>query len=179
MHLCKFMSFIVSMFLFSGFLFADDIQQDIQVAIKMVGITVEKTADKGTDNLFFNITQYSNLKRGGESRIPKYPKHWLSKQLLGLKNVVLWDGKIERGESLKLILALMEQDFPPWDLDDAIGAAEVNLLNQNGRLKVQWGVPQFEKNKPEVEMLKHAVPQRYIFKGAGSRYDVAFSVEQK
>ncbi|HXH55432.1 MAG TPA: hypothetical protein VNK03_06815 [Gammaproteobacteria bacterium] len=178
MRLCKFISFSVSMCLLSGFLFANDIPKDMQVAIKMVGIAVEKAANKDIDNLFFNITQYSNLKKGGEHRIPKYPKHWLSKQLPGLKNVVLWDGKIDRGESLKLILSLMEQDFPPWDLDDAIGAAEVILLNQNGHLKIQWGVPN-EKNNQEVEMLKRGVPQGYIFKGTGSRYDVAFSVEQK
>ncbi len=175
MRLCKFISFFVLMCLFSGFLFA----KEIQVVIKMIGITVEKTADKGVDDLFFNIRQHSNLKGDSENRIPEYPKHWLSKQLSSLKNVVLWDGKIEQGESLKLVLSLMEQDFPPWDPDDAIGAAEVSLLNQNGRLKIQWGVPKFEKNNQEVEMLKRAVPQRYIFKGAGSRYDVAFSVEQK
>ena len=179
MRLCKFISFAVSLCLFSGFLSAQNIQKDLQIVVKMVGIKVKKTADKSVDELFFNIRQYSNLKSKREGRIPAYPKHWLSKQLPSLKNVILWKGKIAQGESLKLVFSLMEQDSPPWDPDDAIGAVEVNLLNQSGRLKSQWTVPKFGKNIEIVEIVKRTVHPQYIFRGANSRYNVAFSVEQK
>jgi hypothetical protein len=143
MQLCKFFSFFVLTCLFSGCLFAKDMQtqtvgealrarpsKNLEVVVKMVDIVVEKTADKDFDDLFFNITQYSNLKVESESRIPEFPKHWLSKQLSSLKNVILWRGKIEAGETLQLVLSLMEQDSPHWDPDDAIGAAKVILLSK-------------------------------------------------
>lgn len=175
MRLYKFISLIFCVSLLPGFVLA----KDVQFKVKMIDIQVEKTSEKGDDELYFNIVQQSNLNGNRENRIPEFPTHWLSKQLASLKNVVLWEGKVQAGESIKLILSLLEQDTPPWNPDDAIGAAEVNLLNQNGKLTVTWTVPIFKKNNPKVEMLKPAKTQQYIFKGDGSRYDVAFSVEQK
>ncbi len=175
MRLYKFISLIVCVCLLPGLVLA----KNIQFKVKMIDIQVEKTSEKGDDELYFNIVQQSNLNGNRENRMPEFPMHWLSSELGSLKNVVLWEGKIQTGESIKLILSLLEQDTPPWNPDDAIGAAEVNLLNQNGKLKMEWVVPTFKKNNPNVEMLKVAKTQRYIFKGDGSRYDVAFSVEQK
>lgn len=175
MRLYKVFSLILLTWLLSGFALA----KEMQIIVKMTDIQAEKRSEARGDELYFNITQYSNFKDKLESRIPEYPMHWLSKQLTSLKNVVLWQGELKERERIRLVLSLLDQDLQPWDLDDAIGAAEVHLLNQKGKLKIQWGVPKFDKNNKEVEMLKRAVPQRYVFKGDGSRYDVAFSVEHK
>ena len=153
--------------------------KEIYPVVKLADMKVEKASDAGGDNLFFLVTQSRQAAKPQEERIPIYPLHWLSKQLSGVKNVILWQGPLKEGESIKLTYSLIEQKFPPWDLDDfMIGSAQLILSNQKGRLKKEWSVPDIEE-KTEVEIQKLANPQRYIFKGAGSRYDVAFLVEQK
>jgi len=153
--------------------------KEIYSVVKLTNMRVERTSDAGGDNLFFLITQARAEHKPQEERIPIYPLHWLSKQLAGTRNIVLWEGEIKEGESIKLVYSLIEQKFPPWDLDDLmIGSAELILSNHKGKLKKVWRVPNIEE-KSEVEIQKLANPQRYIFKGAGSRYDVAFLVEQK
>lgn len=148
----------------------------LPVSVKLAEIKAEKTSEKKGDELYFHVTKYSNLGHSVESRIPIFPEHWLSKQLNKVKNVEIWKGSLKEGESIKLIISLLDQDLPPWDADDLLGSAQLMLSNQKGKLKTEWVVPVFEETE-EVEMLKPGKPQHYLFKGAGSLYDVAFSVE--
>ncbi len=175
MRLFKLFILFLGFWLWTGIIHS----KEIHSVVKLTDMRVEKTSDAGGDNLFFTITQYRSGGGKQEERIPIYPLHWLSRQLSGVKRVILWEGDIQEGESVKLICSLIEQKFPPWDLDDfMIGSAELVLANQKGKLKKKWSISAFEE-KGEVEIQKLANPQRYIFKGAGSRYDVAFLVEQK
>lgn len=152
--------------------------KEVSILLKLVDIKAEKTSEAAGDELYFDITQYPNLGRPRSDRIPLYPLHWVSNQLSQAKNVILWEGSLAEGESIKLILSLVEQDNPPWDMDDLLGSAELVLANYQGKLKKEWSIPSFVTAKT-VEMKKKASPQRYIFKGDNSRYDVALVVEQK
>ncbi len=175
MGICKFTSFAL---IFIAGLMGAQVLNAMEVTVKLTDVRAERTLEKEGDEIYFNITQYSNQHKPQDLRIPVYPSHWLSKQLSKVKNVILWQGTVEKGESIRLILSLLEQDSPPWDLDTMIGSTELTLENRQGKLIKTWGIPAFEKRQ-EAEMLKPSDPQRYVFKGAGSRYDVAFLVEQK
>ncbi len=150
--------------------------KELQATLKLRDIRVEKTVDKGGDDVYFNITQYSNLGESKENRVPIYPAHWLSKQVSGIKDLTLWQGVLQDEESIKLVIALSDQELSPFEIDDLIGSAQLTIRNHKGKLIKHWTVPILEE-KDEVEMLKKGSPQRYIFKGASSRYDVAFVVE--
>jgi len=164
-------------FIFLGVLvFGEAMAKDLAVTLKLVDIYAEKTADPSGDAVYFNITQYSNLGHSKEGRVPAYPGHWLSKQLPSLKNLTLWRGSLKENESIKLILSLGEQESSAWEVSTSIGAAQLTLENKGGKLKKTWTVPIFEE-KEEVEMLKKDDKERFVFKGAGSRYDVGFEIE--
>jgi len=174
MRLCKFFS---SIFLI-GFCLNVALAGELKVVVKLTDIQAKTTVEQAGDDVYFNITQYSSLGNSSQSRVPIYPAHWLSQQLSNVKEVALWEGILKPSESVKLVLALSEQDPKPWDTDYLIGAVTLTIKNKKGRLEHTWDIPVFEE-KNEVEMLKNDSPKRYVFKGGRSRYDVAFRVEQR
>jgi hypothetical protein len=174
MRLCKFFSSIILM----GFCLNVALASELKVVLKLTDIRVKKTIEHEGDDVYFNITQYSSLGHSSESRVPIYPAHWLSKQLSNVKQLELWEGTLKPSESVKLVIALSEQDPRPWDTGYLIGAVTLTVKNKKGRLEHTWDIPVFEE-KNEVEMLKSDSPKRYVFKGGRSRYDVAFQVEQR
>ena len=172
MNLRKLISFI---FLFR-LLLGGASAKEFKVILKLVDIRAEKTVDSGGDQVYFNMTEYSSLGHSKENRVPLYPGHWLSKQLPMVKNLALWRGVLKDNESIKLIVSLGEQGESAWEVNSSIGAAELILENKEGKLKKTWTIPVFEEKK-EVEMLNKNGEERFVFKGAGSRYDVAFKIE--
>lgn len=147
----------------------------ITVRVTLDTIEAIKTADKGGDELYFDITQYSNRGRAKTDRIPEAPEHWLSKQLPEVKNVLLWEGVVDEQEELKVIISLVEQDTAPWDVDDLIGSALLILENKKGKLIQRWELPVFEDHVSQ-EMLESHNPQRFIMRGDQSQYNIAFKV---
>jgi len=95
-----------------------------------------------------------------------------------VKNVVLWSDTVHEGETVRLIFSLGEQEKFPWNEDDLLGSAQLVLTYEGGKLHKVWTLPAVNK-KDEAEILKLGDPQRFLFKGDGSLYDVAFLVVQK
>ena len=174
MRLFKLINFLILSFFLIGIAEA----KEIKVEVKLTDIKAIKTEEKGGDELYFDTIEYSSLGHSKEARIPAKPLHWLSSQLSGVKNVVLWQGTVQDDESIRVILTLVEQDLEPWEVDDMLGSIQLNLANKSGKLTKEWIVPVFEETD-EVEMLKKGDPQRYLFKGDGAKYEVAFKVDQK
>jgi len=117
----------------------------IPVRIHLNSIEAIKTSEKGGDELYFDITQYSNKGQAKTNRLPEAPLHWLSKQLPEVKDVALWEGMVQDNEEMKVIISLVEQDNPPWDVDDLIGSALLILQNKKGVLLYRWELPVFEE----------------------------------
>jgi hypothetical protein len=114
------------------------------------------------------------------SKIPAGDLCWESKNLDKVKDVVLWEGDVQTGEEIKLILSVVEQDFPPWDPDELIGGAQLILTNNKGKFAHEWVKPVFEE-EVDIEM-KGKRPdgsQIFLLKSAGAIYEVTFAVEQK
>lgn len=155
--------------------------KDFDVVVKLTSIKAEKTTEQGGDELYFNVTRYSSLGSFKNDRIPAEPACWSSKALDKLKDIVLWEGVVHDKEEIKLILSVVEQEFPPWDPDELIGGAQLILRNKKDKLEHEWVVPVFE-DRSEIEM-KAVDPmqnaQVFLFKGAGAVYEVAFSIQEK
>jgi hypothetical protein len=169
---------LISFFLLVWFCQSAAVAKEITVAVNLVDIKTEKPSEARGDEIYFHLTKYSSLGTSKEERLPVFPLHWLSKQTNSIKNVVLWQGLLQEGESVKLIISLLEEDLPPWDADELLGSAQLTLTNKSGKLTKEWTIPVFEETQ-EVEMLKVAEPQRYVFKGDNAIYDVAFHIDQK
>ncbi len=171
MRLCKFFSLFFLVGLFCGTALA----APVKAVLKVTDIQAKKTITPNGDDVYFNITEYSSLGSTNEKRVPVYPAHWLSKQLTNVKDLTLWEGKLQEGESIKLVVVLSEQDLRPWGTDHLIGAITLTLKNQKGTLHSHWDIPVFEE-KDEVEMVKNGTIKRYVFKGERFRYNVGFEV---
>lgn len=155
---------------------------EVRAVIKLTRITADKTTEPDGDELYFNITSYSSLGRSRTERIPQEPAHWDSKYLDKVKDIILWEGSLQDAEEVKLILSVVEQEFPIWQDDELIGGAQVMLENKKGALKHEWVAPHFDE-QTDVEMKGESAPHAkdavFLLKGAGAVYEVAFSIEQK
>jgi len=174
MRFCRLINFFVLLSLVPGLSLA----QEIHVILKLAEIRLEETATHGNESLYFSVTQYSSLGSSQENRVPQKPVHWLSQQLVGIKNVVLWTGSLQEGEKVRLILSLVDQERIPWEVGQSLGSLQLNLRNHHGHLRKQWSVPTFEKAQA-IEMLKPAGKQRFLLKGVDAQYEVTFLVERK
>lgn len=152
----------------------------VRAAVTLKRMKTDKTAAVSGDELYFNVTSYSSLGQSRTERIPEQPAHWDSKALDKVQNIPLWTGSLQEGEEMKLILSVVEQEFPIWNNDELIGGAQLKLSNQKGELKYEWEVPLFEENT-DIEMhgQANANPQLFLLKSSDAVYEVAFSVEQR
>ena len=160
---------------------AETHQPPIKLTVKLTSIKIEKTSDRTQDKIYFAITEYSNTGRSRESRIPFQPEYWLSQNIKQVKDLVLWQGDIQQGEEVKLVLSLLEQDIPPWNPDDLIGSAELVVKNEKGTLHTEWKIPAYEEII-ETEMKPNSKKkglQEFVFKGAEAHYEVAFDVQNQ
>jgi hypothetical protein len=81
------------------------------------------------DKIFIHITEYSNIEEPTEYRLPTYPKHWLTKELGKLKDIVLWQGRLKNLENKSLVVSLVDHDNPPLDSNEPLGSVRLNLTN--------------------------------------------------
>ena len=167
-----------SLFLLCCIISCGSSAKPITVLLKLAAIKANESSSQSNDDLYFSLSQYSNMRAAKDFRVPVFPSHWISKQFTELKDVVLWEGELKEDEKIKLIISLVEQDYLPFDSEGGIGSAELSLYYHKGMLTTKWGVPDFESSE-EVEQLSSSIPQHYIFKGSESKYDVAFLVEEQ
>lgn len=144
----------------------------VQVRLKKI----EKIkSSESNDELFFAITKFSNKERSAYEQVPGYPLYWNSDKLDKINELVLWEGDVTQGESIRLIISLIEHDAPPFYLDDLLGSSKLTLTNSSGELSYEWGVPQFS-DLPEVELKVKSGKKLYTYKGENSHYNLEYEV---
>ena len=146
--------------------------QTVPVNIELVSLKAKKLSEESGDEVYFTVTEYSNLRQPEHYRIPMYPTHWLSKNLDQVKNLSLWQYDLEEGESVQLILTLIEHDVPPWNVDDHLGSVKLNIKNHQGQLETKWGVPDYDDDTESTEIR----PMTYTFKSPAALYEVEFKL---
>ncbi len=139
--------------------------KDVQLSVLLSKLEAIRTTEKGGDELYFSVTEYSTKERPRNYLIPEYPMHWLSANLKDIKNVSLWDKIIKEGEGISVIFSLIEQESPPWFLDELIGTVKLKIRNEKGALKSEWIIP---NQKDTQAVKKHA--NEFIFDGYAAQY---------
>lgn len=172
------LSFLVMLLLVTSMVLNQELHAKEQVlTVFLKSIEAQKTSEKSGDEIYIDITQYSNMGGSKILRVPEQPLHWKSKDLSKVKDLKLWEGKVSEQEELKLIFSIVEQDNPPWDVDDLVGSALLEIENINEKLKYHWELPVFE-DRVDQKMLPGENPKRFIMKGDNSSYIVDFYVKQ-
>lgn len=144
------------------------------VTIELDAIKAIKKSERNGDEVYFSITKYSNQSDPAIFRVPQFPMHWLSKDLPMVSNIKLWEGEVNADETVLLIFSLLEQDVPPWNVDNHIGSAKVRITNTNDKILAVWGQPNFV-DQPRVIQSKAKYPE-YTMYGDDSEYEVKFKI---
>ena len=112
-----------------------NINSNVEVKVYLDAIKLNKSI-KQENKVYLQITEYSNLTQAKEHRIPTYPKHWLQRDLLKLKNIILWKGVVESLETKRLIISLVDNEFISLRGDESLGSVKLILDNQNQEQKI-------------------------------------------
>ncbi len=145
------------------------------VNVELASIKAINKSERNGDEIYLSITKYSNLSDPAIFRVPQFPMHWLSKELPKVSNIELWNGEVKEDETVLLIFSLLEQDVPPWNVDDHIGSAKVRITNKNGELLAVWGQPNFI-DQPKVMQSESKYPE-YTMYGDDSEYKIKFKFD--
>lgn len=165
-----------SLLFFGGGLMAAA-QAEEALQLKLIHLQAEALSEENGDEVYISVTKYSNLNRPEEFRIPSSPDNWFFKRLTEANNVTLWQGSLAKGEEIKLMISIVEQDFPPWGVDDLIGTLQVMLKEVKGRLVEEWSIPKMD-GQPKIEDRGpvSGKGRRYVLHGDNSRYEAELIV---
>lgn len=150
---------------------------DFHPVLYMDTIAQVKSAESYGDELYFVVTEFNSDNKNKQYTIPNYPIHWPSDALPQIKNLKMWDGVITDGETIELVVELVEHDAPPFDVDDSIGALKVKLVNKNGALETTWLDAQTASHTQEKD--KKVTFEIFDFKGEGGDYRARFYLSQE
>lgn len=142
-------------------------------------IKAESLSEDRGDEVYLSVSKYSNKGAPEEVRVPDKPRYWQFRKLDSIKNIVLWQGKIASEESLRFDISVVEQDFPPWDIDDLIGTLRVIIQEEKDHLKIQWSIPKMD-GQPQIDDLgpvrEHG--HHFVLHGENSKYQAVFLIQE-
>ena len=137
--------------------------------VRLLKIEAVKAQEQGGDELYLHLTEYRSDGKSSISTFPARPTYWPSEHLDKVKNVKIWDSKLNKGESVEVIISLLEQDFHPWNTDDLVGTIKLRIKNNNDKLESNWSMPN-RADAPDVVNTKHGLAQRFTLIGDNFKY---------
>jgi hypothetical protein len=153
-----------------------NINPNIELKIYLDAIKVNKPI-KPKDKIYIQVTEYSNIYKSKEYRVPAYPKYWLQRELSELKSIILWHGAVESLEKKELIISLIEQNLFPLDIDASLGSIKLIMDNrhQGQKMLINWEQAGLKENvniKKIKNKTKPTKPSQVIFEmqGKNSNY---------
>jgi hypothetical protein len=132
---------------------------------------VKKSEESSSEEIYMNITEYSSVDKPSMHRVPEYPSHWLSKFSDKIKDIPIWNKSIQDGESVELIISVVESDAPPWDVDDLIGSVKLKVYIEKGKLEQEWSIPNKQIVKTDGER------DHFILTGDGAEYKISLNLK--
>mgnify|MGYP007073223540 CR=1 FL=1 len=150
----------------------------IEPQLYLLKLTANQTSEQQGDELYIDVTVYPSKGKATHFQVPQYPLSWPSRALNELTEVKLWGDALKEGESVTLIVSLVEQDSPPWDTDDLIGSLRVRLKNNAGDLESTWSVPN-RTDAPVSINTKHGPAKRFHLTGDNSRYEMILHLKEE
>lgn len=145
---------------------------DLKPTLLLDHIKMIKTGESDGDELYFDITVYRAKQPAQYFRLPKQPFHEPSKLVGQFSKVKLWSEPLKVGESVTIIVSLIETDYTPLNPDDLIGLVRVKLKNNAGKLQATWDMP--NQSMPAID--HNDKVQKFDVKGEGSQYEIYLSL---
>lgn len=137
-----------------------------------------KSTEKHGDELYLTVTSFPTKGKPKHRRLPEYPLFWPGRAIDKVQKLLLWNEKVNDGQGVRILVSLIEQDSPPWNLDDEIGSVSLKLYNNKGRIDVEWERPNVEASKKvSVKSLRNNLVIK--FSGKGQTYDIALKITEK
>ena len=130
------------------------------------------------NRIYMQVTEYSNINRPKEYRIPTYPKHWLQQDFLKITDIRLWKGLVKSREKKELIISLIENEFPPLDSDEDLGSIKLVLDNQaqnDQKIKIIWDKANFKEPIQIKKIISKDSPHYVTFNMQGKNSDYTLS----
>ena len=127
------------------------------------------------DELYFDISVYRANKPVHYLRVPTKPIHWSSKLINKVSQITLWSEPLKAGESVNVIVSLMESDDSLYNPDDLIGLVRVKLKNVKGVLKTSWTMPN-RSDGPIKMAAQRTGAHKFDLQGKGAQYNVYLSL---
>ena len=150
----------------------EEITHTTPVILVLENIEVVKTSSYlGNDEVYINVTEYSSVDKPRMIRVPEYPSHWQSKFVDKVQGASIWKKPVREGESLELIISLIEADAPPWDVDDLIGSVKLKVYLEKGKLEQEWTLPNKSITKQEGEK------GHFVLTGDGAEYKISLKLK--
>jgi len=152
-----------------------------EVSVDLQKLKVIQEQEKSGDELYFSVTEVPLDKKWEKGKfplpkhyqVPAFPSHWLSKYADKIHDVTLWKKTGKGCESTDVLFSLVEEDTPPWNLDDLLGSVKLQMRCENGKTVTHWEIPDSK--------ITASVPQKsntFSFTGDGAEYSGTFKVEQ-
>lgn len=160
--------------LFSSFVNAAD--TELKPRLVLDHLKVIQAQEKDGDELYFDVSVYRANQAVRYLRIPAKPIHWPSQLMDNVSKVTLWSEPLKAGETVTLIVSLMESDALPFNPDDLIGLVRVKLKNAKGVLQISWGMP--NRYDGPAKMASQSSTQKFDMLGEGARYNLYLSLTE-
>ncbi len=165
------LSFLISILtLFSYSISAKPITAEVKIA-ELQNI---KLASYFWDQIYFTVLETDNKGKSKLRRIPEYPLETPIKKNRKLKDISLWKKDLNEGESVQVIISVVEQDLSKFGSDDLIGQAAVTLSNTNNKLVSTWSVPESDRKHTTKFIHKNDVIM-FDMTGDKGDYHITFS----
>lgn len=167
----------IGLFLLASVLssFVNATDTELKPRLVLDHLNVIQAQEKDGDELYFDVSVYRANQAVHYLRVPAKPIHWPSQLMGNISQVTLWSEPLKAGETVTLIVSLIESDALPFNPDDLIGLVRVRLKNAKGVLQTHWGMPN-RYNGP-AKMAPHSSgTQKFDMQGDGARYNLYLSL---
>lgn len=146
--------------------------------VKLLGIKAIKQSEEAGDELYLAITVYPSRGKPKHYYYPKRPLHWPSAHVDKIKPTHIWDKRLKQGDSVTVIIALIERDVPPWNMDDLVGEVELQMKNTNEGLVSRWSVLSRGAKGEINDIGGDHTKQAAVLNGRGGKYRVMLGLEK-
>lgn len=165
---------LITVFFNGVFLSGAIFSKNIDFSVKLKSIEKIKTKERGGDELYISVTEFPKEGTPSHYQIPAFPSHWSSSYLHNIKDLTLWNKDLESCTDVKVVFSLIEEDIAPWNIDDLLGSAVLDLKCDKGEMISSWSIPN-NANTKQVEKKSGA----FKFEGKGASYQLNFQLERK
>lgn len=141
-------------------------------AVKLHRLESLHAQEKSGDELFISVTEFPMQENPIHYQVPNFPSHWISKYLPNIKDVVVWKKTLKQCEPVDLLISLVEEDLPPWNVNDLLGSVELKIKCVNGKPQEEWLIPD-PKNTSKITSESNA----FSFTGKNAEYHAVFKLE--